>query len=137
MPGQVFYWGNIFDIMAKMKINTKATKLDLTPALAEYIETKIGSLSGPLKKWEPEGVVEAWVEVARTTKHHKKGDVFAAECSIRLPGGILRARHEDWNVRRAIDEVRKELRLEINKFKEKSSPRGRQVKEDLRRLRGK
>ena len=123
--------------MAKMKINIKTAKLDLTPALEEYIEIKIGSLSSPLKKWKSEGVVEAWVEVARTTKHHKKGDVFAAECSVRLPGGILRARHEDWNVRRAIDEVRKELRLEINKFKEKSSPRGRQAKENLRRLRGK
>lgn len=120
-----------------MKINIKATKIDLTPALVEYIETKVGSLSGPLKKWEPEGMVEAWVEVARTTKHHKKGDVFAAECSIRLPGRMLRARHEDWNVRRAIDEVRKELRMEINKFKEKSSPRTRQTKGSSRMLRGK
>ena len=78
-----------------MKINIKSTHLDLTPALKEYIEEKIGSLAKFLKRWDPEGVVEAYVEVARTTKHHHKGNVFRAETDLRVPGKVLRAEDED------------------------------------------
>ena len=101
-----------------MKIDIKATNLDLTPALREYIEEKIGALTKFLKRWDPEGIVEAWVEVGRTTKHHYKGNVFRAEVDLRLPGKILRAEDENFDIRVAIDRVRDKLRREIEKYKE-------------------
>ncbi|HEY4475211.1 MAG TPA: ribosome-associated translation inhibitor RaiA [Candidatus Paceibacterota bacterium] len=101
-----------------MNINVKATNLDLTPALKEYIEEKIGSLSKFLKRWEAEGVVEVWVEVGRTTSHHQKGNVFRAEVDIRLPRKVLRAEDEDFDVRAAIDKIKDRLKREIERYKD-------------------
>lgn len=101
-----------------MKINLKATGLDLTPALREYAEQKIGSLEKFVKRWDAEGVVEVWVEVGRITKHHHKGDVFRAEADLRLPGKVLRAEDEDWDIRAALDRLKDKLKREIEKYKE-------------------
>jgi len=101
-----------------MKINIKSTDLDLTPALKEYIEEKIGSLAKFLRRWDPEGVVEVYVEVGRTTKHHHKGNVFRAEADLRVPGRVLRAEDEDWDIRAAVDRVKDKLKREVEKYKE-------------------
>lgn len=120
-----------------MKIIVKATNFTLTPALREYIEIKIGSLEDMLQKLEAEGVIEARVEVAKTTKHHKKGDIFRAECNVRLPKKVLRAEHSDWNVRRSLDEIKKELQRQIKKYNEKARPQDTKGEKLLRKLRGK
>ena len=103
-----------------MKTHIKATKLDITPALKEYIEEKIGSLEKFIKTYDAEGGVEMWIEVGRTTLHHHKGDVFRAEADIRLPGKVLRAEDEDSDVRVAIDRVRDKLKREIEKYKDRA-----------------
>src|SRR3989304_9407984 len=81
-----------------MKIDIKATNLEITPALAEFIDEKIGSLDkfirGGAKGGDGERgtyLVEAYVEVARDTKHHKHGEVFKAEVNLKIGGGVLRA----------------------------------------------
>lgn len=101
-----------------MKINLKATNLDLTPPLKEFVEEKIGSLEKFVSRWDREGAVEAWVEVARTSAHHHKGDVFRAEVDLRLPGKVLRAEDEDFDIRVAVDHVRDKLQKEIAKYKD-------------------
>ena len=101
-----------------MKIDIKATNLDLTEVLKEYVEEKIGALAKFLKRWDPEGVVEAWVEIGRTTKHHHKGNVFRAEADLRVPGKVLRAEDEDFDIRVAVDRVRDKLKREVKKYKE-------------------
>ncbi|MEK7624615.1 MAG: ribosome-associated translation inhibitor RaiA [Patescibacteria group bacterium] len=103
-----------------MKINIKASNLDLTPALNQYIEEKVGSLSKFLKKYEMEGDLNAQVEVARTTRHHHQGDVFRAEINLTLPKKVLRGVAEKNDIRIAIDEVKNELQREIVKYKELS-----------------
>ncbi len=102
-----------------MKIHIKGTQLEVTPALKEYIEEKIGSLEKLVARYDAEGAVEIWIEVGRTTAHHHKGDVFRAEADLRLPGKVLRAEDEDVDVRIAIDRVRDKLKREIEKYKEK------------------
>lgn len=102
-----------------MKILIKATKLELTPAIYEYIENKIGSLSRFIKRFETQGEIKTEIEIARATKHHRHGSVFYAEANIHLPGKILRAEHFDWDIRVAIDNVKDKLRQEIKKYKEK------------------
>lgn len=103
-----------------MKINVKTTNLELTPSLNVYIEEKLGVLSKFLKKFEEEGIAEIWLEVARTTRHHHKGEVFMAEGDLRLPGKILRAVEYASDIRTAIDMLRDTLRLEIEKYKTKT-----------------
>lgn len=101
-----------------MKIIIKATNLELTPAINEYIEEKIGSLDKFLnKKFEKESEVKIEVEIAKTTKHHKSGYIYYAEANMHLPGKILRAEHSDWDVRVAIDNVKNKLQQEVKKYK--------------------
>ncbi|MDP3052478.1 MAG: ribosome-associated translation inhibitor RaiA [bacterium] len=102
-----------------MKINIKAINLDLTPALNQYIEDKIGSLSKFLKNYEIESEIQARVEVARTTRHHHSGNVFKAEVNLDLPKKILRSVAEKEDIRLAINKVRDELQQEIKKHNQK------------------
>jgi len=108
-----------------MKINVKATNLDLTPSLNIYIEKKLMPLAKFIKSFDVMGEVEIWVEVARTTKHHHKGQVFRAEADLRLPGRILRAEEELPDLRVAIDAVKDKIRLEIEKYKTWALKKGR------------
>lgn len=108
-----------------MKINIKATNLDLTPSLNVYIEEKLGTLAKFIQRFDEEGVAELWLEVARTTKHHHKGNVFMAEADIRLPKKILRGVEYAGDIRASIDLLRNTLRQEIEKYKTRMSPRPR------------
>lgn len=113
-----------------MQINVKATNLELTPAISEYIEIKIGSLNRFLKRFEipkesklPAGRAKAeaeiFIEIARATKHHKSGNIFYAEATLQLNKKVLRAEHSDWDIRVAIDKVKDKLQQEIKRYKEK------------------
>jgi len=112
-----------------MKINIKTTNLDLTPSLNTYVDEKLGSLARFVKRFDEDGVAEAWLELARTTNHHHKGEVFRAEIDLRLPKKILRAEEENGDIRTAIDIVRDKLRLEIEKYKSRLDPQPHHLKE--------
>ncbi len=101
-----------------MKIDIKATNLEITPAISEYIEIKLGSLSRFLKKFESQSEIKIFIEIARTTRHHKSGNVFYAEVNLHLPKKTLRAEHSDWDIRVAIDKAKDKLQQEIKKYKE-------------------
>ena len=103
-----------------MKINVKAAGFELTPSLNVYIEDKLGSLSKLIKRFDEEGVAELWLDLARTTRHHHKGEVFRAEADLRLPRKILRAQKEAGNIRTAIDMLKDTIHLEIDKYKTRS-----------------
>ncbi len=110
-----------------MKISIKGTNLKLTDSIYTYIERRIGELekfiknvggnAQPFEKGKPP--YEAWVEVGKTTRHHKKGNVFLAEVQVRLPGKSLRAESEKPDLHVAIDEVKEEIERELKKYKEK------------------
>lgn len=63
--------------------------------------------------------VEAWVEIGKETRHHKKGPVFYAECQMRFPGKSLRATSKRENLKKAILEVKEEIERQMIKYKEK------------------
>ncbi len=108
-----------------MQINIKGTVLTLTPSLRAYIEKKLGTLSRFLKNLEVEGETEMKVEVARTTRHHRHGEVFMAEANLSLPGKMLRAVEYASDARMAVDSVKDKLQLEIEKYKAKTIKRSR------------
>ena len=100
-----------------MKINIKAD--DMTPSLRTYIEEKFGSLTKFVKHFDETGEAAIWLEVSRTSKHHRHGEVFRVTADLRLPRHILRAEEYAEDVRKAIDRARKVLHLEIEKYRTK------------------
>lgn len=115
-----------------MNIQIKAKDLDLTPSIKEYIEEKIGSLDKFLEKLEDQGEVLIDVEIARVSKHHKKGDVFYAEANLKLPKRMLRAERKDFDIRAAIDHVRDRLQRDIVKYKDKGGMTGKALRHAAR-----
>ena len=104
-----------------MKITIKET-LDVTPSLENYIEMKLMPLAKFVKSYEVKGDVELKLEVSRTSRHHRKGEeVFMASADLRLPRKILRGESSAVDIRKAIDEVRAILHMEIEKYKAKHS----------------
>ncbi len=104
-----------------MKIHIKTTQLELTPALAQHIEAKIGSVARLIEKFEREGECEAFVEVARTTAHHHKGEVYRAEVNLELLGKVVRAQDTNTDIYAAVDRVKDILKMEITKYKDRNS----------------
>jgi len=100
-----------------MKLHIKATNLVLTEDLETYIEEKLGGLEKFTKKYGT--ALEAWVEVGRTTRHHKEGDVFRAEIDVRVPGKILRSEAAGRDVYLAIDETRREMERQLKEYRGK------------------
>ena len=87
-----------------MRINIKATGIELTPAISNYVNKKISSLEKYLSN---EVVVQ--VEVGKITQHHKSGNVFRAEIHI-IGGGLdLYAFSEKDDLYVAVDVVRDEI----------------------------
>lgn len=100
-----------------MRINIQAPSLELTPSLTQFIESKIGGLGKFLKKLNPENILVE-VDLGRSTRHHRHGKVYHVDVNLILPGGTLRAAHDDEDIRKAVVAVKEKLQREIEKFKE-------------------
>ncbi len=103
-----------------MKIIIKATNIDLSPSINQYIEEKIGGLEKFLKKYNPE-LTEAKVEVGKTTRGQRQGEIFRAEVNLSLNGDLIRIEKTEESLHAAIDLVKDELARRIRKHKDKSS----------------
>lgn len=95
-----------------MNIAIKATNLDLTPAIKEYAEEKVGNLE---KFIAP---IEAKIELERDRKHHS-GEVFRAEVTLVMGGRLLRADATAEDMYAAIDLTIPKIKEQISKFKDK------------------
>ncbi len=105
-----------------MQINIKATNLELTSPIKEYIEMKIGHLSKFVEKIENKGTeVLARVEIGRTSKHHVKGNVYRVEVNVDAPHNILRIEEEGSDVRALLDFAQDKLKQLLVKYKEKQA----------------
>ncbi|MEK7180408.1 MAG: ribosome-associated translation inhibitor RaiA [Patescibacteria group bacterium] len=100
-----------------MKTNTKATNIILTSELRDYIDKK---LAGVEKFLDPNDTsIMCDVEVARTTAHHKAGEIFRAEFHIHIAGKYLTAVSEKDNINAALDEVKDEIIHSLKSYKTK------------------
>lgn len=104
-----------------MKITIKATGLELTPPIKEFIEEKVGSVQKFLQRFDDNNQVLAEVEIGRPSTHHSKGEVYFAEININLPGNILRAKTENSDIRAAINDAKEVLKREIDRYKDAHS----------------
>jgi ribosomal subunit interface protein len=117
-----------------MHIQLTATRLDLTPALREYVSSKLKPLAKFLGRYETSGELTLFVEVARATKHHRRGEVFYAEVTLALPGEpTIRIEEYDADIRAAIDRVKDRLRMELSRRKDRSASRTKKARRKVTR----
>jgi len=90
-----------------MNINLKGTGIELTGAITEYATKKIGTAEKYLTEKNASAIFH--IELARTTNHHKNGEVYKAEVRA-IGGGLdLYVESEAEDLYAAIDKVEKEL----------------------------
>lgn len=94
-----------------MNITIKATGIELTPALRDYVNDKVGALERFIS-CDKDAIMVA-VEIGKTTNHHKLGDFFRAEANLNYPGNSLRAETEEEDLYAAIDIMKDNLAEEI------------------------
>jgi len=100
-----------------MRKTIKATQFELTPAISEYIEKKLVSPIEKILGQDDSVIVD--IEVGRTTAHHKNGNVFRAEVNVNGKKINLRAEECHVDLYGAIDLVRDEISLMIEKTTKK------------------
>jgi len=106
-------WENI-------NINLKATNMELTGAINDYVTRRVTNLGKLLKKIkESDGEVMVYFEVAKTTEHHKTGRVFRANCNVMIDGEQFYSSSEKEDLYEAIDDCKDQLFYKIKKGKEK------------------
>src|SRR3989344_7978909 len=99
-----------------MKLNIKASGIELTPAISAYVDKKLRSLEKYFGNSE-DTVVQA--EVGKSTQHHKSGNVFRAEVHVSGPGLDLYAVSEQTDLYAAIDVVKDEVSEKLSHIKGK------------------
>ena len=99
-----------------MHINIKATNLELTPAINDYIQTKIDMLEKYLGDMQ---VVNCDFEVEKAVGGQNKGEIFRAEINLQIPRELLRVDKTEANLYKAIDKVKDHVEEMIISYKEK------------------
>lgn len=102
-----------------MNITIKGTNVEVNDKINQYLTKKLSTI----KKFLHEEAIVS-VELARTTNHHKKGDVFKAEIRISkekmAKGKNPYAVAESSDIFSAIDEVKDEIHDMLASAKDKN-----------------
>lgn len=118
-----------------MNINFQAKNMELTPAIHDYVLQRVTDLGKMLSKIEEKGgEVLVIFDVAKTTNHHKGGEIFRADCSITIDGKKFYSSSDQSDLYAAIDDVKEKLFHEITRSKAKSQHlfrRGAQKVKDI------
>lgn len=118
-----------------MNVQIKATEMSLTPAIKDYAEKKVLALD---KFFHGKGEALCQIEVGKTSHHHKSGNVFRAEISVRAEGKHYYAVSEKDDLYASIDEVKDEIAREVISLKSKKETLfrrgGAKIKQLIKRL---
>lgn len=101
-----------------MNINFKANSILLTEAIRDYAEKRIETVGKLLGESREDVVVD--VELSQTTKHHKAGNIFKTEITVRNAGRRFRAVSTKEDLYASVDDAKEELEREIVAKKERS-----------------
>ncbi len=99
-----------------MNTNIKMTNISMTPAISEYVTKRLKKVENILSG-DPS--IQCDVELAKTTAHHHKGDIFRAEVHIVGSGKNLFASAEKDDLYVAIDAVQDDIMRELKVVKGK------------------
>jgi len=99
-----------------MSINIKTTNISLTPAISDYTNKHLQRISEFLSNDE---TAKIDVELAKTTGHHHKGEIFRAEIHIVATGKNYYVSSEQEDLYAAIDIVQDDMMNELRSGKSK------------------
>jgi len=97
-------------------MNLKATKLEMTEAIAAYAQEKIDMLDKFLGDIQ---VLNLDVELEKSVGSQNKGEIFRAEINLEIPGELLRVEKTEDDLYKAIDKVKDHMEEVIISYKEK------------------
>jgi len=100
-----------------MQTKIKASRLELTDALKNYIENKMDMLDKYLGKRVK--VINSDFEIEKAIGGQHKGEIFRAEANLQVPQEVLRVEKTEKDMYKAIDKVKDHMVLAIKKYKEK------------------
>ncbi len=97
-----------------MKINIKATNMDLTDEISSYLTERVEGLAKFIdpKALEDDSVM-ADVEVGTNSNHHQSGNIYRAELNLTVSGELIRAVSEKSDLFLAIDDMRDQAQHSI------------------------
>lgn len=96
--------------------------MDITEAIHDYVIKRITNLGKLLTNIENTGrEVSVYFNVAKTTNHHRSGNVFRADCTVMIDGKKFHSSSDKEDMNEAIDDVKENLFREISKKKNKKS----------------
>lgn len=103
-----------------MQINLQSKNMELTDAIYDYVNKRVTNLEKLLSGIEEkQGKVMVNFEVSKSTNHHKSGEIFHADCLIKIDGKEFYASSDKEDLYAAVDEVKDILYNEINKNKDR------------------
>ena len=103
-----------------MQINLLGKNMELTGAIRDYVSKRVTNLEKLLSRIESgKGKVMVNFEVSKSTNHHKSGDIFHADCLIKIDGKEFYGSADKEDLYQAIDAVKDSLYNEINKNKDR------------------
>lgn len=117
-----------------MRLQVKASNLSLSPEIEGYIHKKVQGLERLVPSGDTSAVLS--VEVAKTTEHHRAGDIFRAEFDLHIAGKHIRADAEASDIFSALDIAKDEALQALRSHKDKRETRfrrfARRMKDVLR-----
>lgn len=103
-----------------MQINLQGKNIELTSAIQDYVLKRVTNLEKLLSKIKADGgKIMANFEVSKSTRHHKSGEVFHADCLIKIDGAEFYGSADKEDLYQAIDAIKDSLYNEISKNKER------------------
>ncbi|MDZ7726131.1 MAG: ribosome-associated translation inhibitor RaiA [Candidatus Campbellbacteria bacterium] len=101
-----------------MKTRIKATNMELTDPIRDYLNEKLKDVEKFIPKNESEPNVD--IEIGKTTNHHSSGeDLYFAEINVNVKGDLYRYVSENAELYAAIDKMKDEIIRELRRNKEK------------------
>jgi len=99
-----------------MNTNIKATNIPLTEAITEFVNKRLSSLEKFAKDNEE---ISVYVEVGKTTKHHKQGEYFRAEFHVVISGTEFYTFSEKEDLYKAVDDAKEQVVRKITNRKDR------------------
>lgn len=103
------------------KINIKATNLDLTTELRNYVDEKISAIE-KFMSLKPDQTPIADIELEKQHgDHHKQGEIYRAEINLQYKGELFRTESRKEDIKVALNDAKEEMIRRIRKTREKKT----------------
>jgi putative sigma-54 modulation protein len=100
-----------------MNVNIKATNIDLTDAIRDYVHSKISALEKIINNEEN---VNLFIEIGKESNHHNKGeDVYMCEVRMRFAGKDYYVKNFNADLYAAVDQTKDDLLRDVNADKKR------------------